>query len=195
MIQRLAPSNIHATTYLIVVMGVSGSGKSTLAHSLADYYGYCYLDGDDFHSESSRARMASGQPLTDEMRAPWVASICQHLQELARRHQHCLLAFSGLRKTHRNQLREAGLKTIFLFLPGDKATIQDRLNRRTGHFMTPHLLDRQLATRANRVGVADVVPVHACTPLPALLVQAFDVGNEINELQELNAKYVSHTYG
>src|SRR5690606_7935042 len=106
MIQRLAPSNIHATTYLIVVMGVSGSGKSTLAHSLADYYGYCYLDGDDFHSESSRARMASGQPLTDEMRAPWVASICQHLQERARRHQHCLLAFSGLRKAHRNQLRE-----------------------------------------------------------------------------------------
>jgi carbohydrate kinase, thermoresistant glucokinase family len=188
MIQRLAPSNIHATTYLIVVMGVSGSGKSTLAHSLADYYGYCYLDGDDFHSESSRARMASGQPLTDEMRAPWVASICQHLQERARRHQHCLLAFSGLRKAHRNQLREAGLKTIFLFLRGDKATIQDRLNRRTGHFMPPHLLDSQLAALEDPSGEADVVPLDLCAPLPTLLEQAIQVVNEQYELEELTAK-------
>src|SRR5690606_8449053 len=169
-------------------MGVSGSVKSTLAHSLADYYGYCYLDGDDFHSESSRARMASGQPLTDEMRAPWVASICQHLQERARRHQHCLLAFSGLRKAHRNQLREAGLKTIFLFLRGDKATIQDRLNRRTVHFLPPHPLDIHSAALEDPSGEADVVPLVLCSPLPPLLEQSIQVVNEQYEMEELTAK-------
>jgi gluconokinase len=188
MIQRLAPSNIHATTYLIVVMGVSGSGKSTLARTLADYYGYCYLDGDDFHSETSRALMASGQPLTDEMRAPWVASICQHLQEKARHQQHCLLAFSGLRKAHRNQLRDAGLKTIFLFLRGDKPTIQDRLNRRTGHFMAPQLLDSQLAALEDPSTETDVIPLDIAAPLTTIADQAIQAINEQYEPEELTAR-------
>ncbi|HTF83938.1 MAG TPA: gluconokinase [Cellvibrio sp.] len=188
MIQRLAPSNMNATTYLIVVMGVSGSGKSSLARTLADYYGYCYLDGDDFHSESSRARMASGQPLTDEMRAPWVAAICQHLQDRARRQQHCFLAFSGLKKIHRNQLREAGLKTLFIFLRGDKHTIQDRLNRRTGHFMAPALLDSQLATLEDPSMETDVVPLDIAAPLATIADQAIQAINEQYELEELATK-------
>ncbi len=68
-------SNPQADTNLIIVMGVSGSGKSTLAKALADIYGYEYLDGDDFHSDESRALMAQGIPLTDAHRAPWVATI------------------------------------------------------------------------------------------------------------------------
>ena len=198
MIQRLAPSNTHATTYLIVVMGVSGSGKSSLARTLADYYGYCYLDGDDFHSESSRARMASGQPLTDEMRAPWVAATCPEQRVRARTNkqglrpvsgQHnCLLAFSGLKKAHRNQLRDAGLKTIFIFLRGDKPTIQDRLNRRTGHFMAPALLDSQLATLEDPSAEADVIPLDIAAPLTTVAGQAIQAINEQYELEELATK-------
>lgn len=188
MSQRLVPSNFNATTHLIVVMGVSGSGKSSLARMLADHYGYCFLDGDDFHSESSRARMASGQPLTDEMRAPWVAAICQHLQERARRQQHCLLAFSGLKKVHRNQLREAGLKTVFVFLRGDKCTIQERLSKRTGHFMAPALLDSQLASLEDPSLETDVIPLEIAAPLPIIADQAVQAINEQFEVEELVAK-------
>lgn len=188
MSQRLAPSNINATTHLIVVMGVSGSGKSSLARALADYYGYCYLDGDDFHSDAARMRMASGQPLTDELRAPWVISICQHLQEKARKQQHCFLAFSGLKKIHRNQLRDAGLKTLFLFLHGDKLTIQDRLNKRTGHFMAPALLDSQFDTLESPSAETDIIPLDIAAPLAAITDSAIHAINEQYEQVELTEK-------
>ena len=63
-------SNPDADTHLLIVMGVSGSGKTTLAQRLAAHFGYRCLDGDDFHSEDAKARMARGEPLTDEMRLP-----------------------------------------------------------------------------------------------------------------------------
>lgn len=148
--QGHAPSNPGAPAILIVVMGVSGSGKSSLAKALAEHYGYGYLDGDDFHDSVARSRMASGLPLTDDMRAPWVTSICQHLQTRAKQNQHSVLAFSGLRSMHRNQLRSAGLNTLFLFLCGERATIQDRLSKRTGHFMSPSLLNSQFDTLEDR---------------------------------------------
>lgn len=171
---RSTPSNMNASTQLIVVMGVSGSGKSTVAKALADHYGYCYLDGDDFHSESSRMRMASGQPLTDEMRAPWVANICAHLQERAKTQQHCVLAFSGLKALHRDQLRGAGLKTIFLFLLGSKETIQQRLQNRVGHFMAPTLLDSQFESLENPLSEKDVVPVDISGTLSEVIQQSIN---------------------
>lgn len=188
MIQRLNPTNINATTHLIVVMGVSGSGKSSLARALADYYGYCFLDGDDFHSDSSRARMASGQPLTDEMRAPWVTAICEHLQDRAHKHQHCFLAFSGLRRLHRNQLRNAGLKTLFIFLRGDRCTIQERLNKRTGHFMAPALLDSQLESMEDPQTESDVITLDISAPLSCIKDQAVRAIDEQYGLQELLVK-------
>jgi len=166
---------MNASTQLIVVMGVSGSGKSSVAKALAEHYDYCYLDGDDFHSESSRMHMASGQPLTDEMRAPWVANICAHLQMRAKNQQHCVLAFSGLKALHREQLRGAGLKTIFLFLLGNKETIQQRLQNRVGHFMAPTLLDSQFESLENPLSEKDVVPVDISVSLTEVIQQSINL--------------------
>jgi gluconokinase len=149
-------SNPHANTLLIIVMGVSGSGKSTLAHALAGIYGYEYLDGDDFHSAEARALMAQGTALTDAQRAPWVASIKQRLQANARLQTHTILAFSGLKQKHRNELRSAGLRTLVLHLCGSKATIQERIDKRENHFMAPALLDSQFASMEEPHGEPDV---------------------------------------
>jgi gluconokinase len=149
-------SNPQADTYLIIVMGVAGSGKSTLAQALADIYGYQYLDGDDFHSDASRALMAQGTPLTDEQRAPWVAAIKARLQNNAKQRTHTILAFSGLKQKHRDLLRGAGLRTLVLYLNGNKETIQDRINNRKDHFMAPALLDSQFASMENPLNEADV---------------------------------------
>jgi gluconokinase len=149
-------SNPHANTYLIIVMGVAGSGKSTLASALADIYGYEYLDGDDFHSDASRTLMAQGTPLSDEQRAPWVASIKARLQSNAKQQTHTILAFSGLKQKHRDILRSAGLRTLVLYLKGDKATIQDRINNRKDHFMAPALLDSQFASMEDPLNEPDV---------------------------------------
>jgi len=136
-------SNPEASTKLIIVMGVAGSGKSTVAKNLADHYQYCYLDADDFHTEENRKRMAEGLPLTDEMRVPWVNSLKTYLQQADKENKHCVLAFSGLRRIHRNTLRSAGLKTMFIFLNGQKDTIQQRVNLRKNHFMSPGLVNSQ----------------------------------------------------
>jgi gluconokinase len=158
-------SNPQANTYLIIVMGVAGSGKSTLAQALADIYAYEYLDGDDFHSDESRALMAQGTPLTDEHRAPWVAAIKARLQHNAKQQTHTILAFSGLKQKHRDILRSAGLRTLVLYLNGNKETIQDRINNRKDHFMAPALLNSQFASMEDPLNEADVHSIEIWPPL------------------------------
>ncbi len=148
---------------LIIIIGVSGSGKSTLAQALAAHYGYEYLDGDDFHSPEARALMAAGTPLTDEHRAPWVAAIKQRLEQNAQTYTSTVLAFSGLKQKHRNELRINGARILVLYLKGNKDTIQRRMSLRKGHFMPASLLDSQFASleppiREPDVRVIDIKP-------------------------------------
>ncbi len=165
-------SNPSATTNLVIVMGVSGSGKSTLAKALADSYGYEYLDGDDFHSDESRALMAKAIPLTDAHRAPWVAAIKHHLQENAVHQKHAVLAFSGLKQKHRDELRSAGLRTIVLYLKGSKEMIQDRISNRQGHFMAPALLDSQFASMEDPLNESDVHLIDVWPTVDEVVTQA-----------------------
>jgi gluconokinase len=58
----------------VVVMGVAGSGKSTVGQILARRLGWAFAEADDFHSAANVAKMASGTPLTDEDRRPWLES-------------------------------------------------------------------------------------------------------------------------
>ena len=52
----------------VVVMGVSGAGKTTVGRGLAAALGGVFIDGDDLHTDEARAKMRSGQALTDEDR-------------------------------------------------------------------------------------------------------------------------------
>ena len=172
-------SNPASRTNLIIVMGVSGSGKSTLAKALAENYGYVYLDADDFHSDAARAQMARKIPLTDEQRAPWIALLKQRLQESAKTHSHSVLAFSGLKQKHRDQLRNAGLRTIFLFLNSHKATIQTRLSHRTNHFMAPELLDSQFDSLEIPQHEVDVYSVNADRSVEQVMNQAKTIADSV----------------
>ena len=64
---------------IIILMGVSGSGKTTVGKLLAAQTGIPFFDGDDFHPAANVAKMASGQPLTDEDRAGWLADLARHI--------------------------------------------------------------------------------------------------------------------
>jgi gluconokinase len=165
-------SNPQASCLLLILMGVCGAGKSTLALALAQKYGYEFLDGDDFHTEQSRALMAQGIPLSDEQRAPWVASIKQRLQSNASRQIHTILAFSGLKQKHRAALRAAGLRTMVLHLKGSKTCIQDRVNQRKGHFMAPTLIDSQFASMEEPLDEPDVHLIEVGPGLDQLIQQA-----------------------
>lgn len=165
---------------LIVTMGVSGAGKSTIASALAEHYGYLYLDADDFHSDHAKAHMASGQPLTDDMREPWIDRIRGHLQEQAGRQEGIVLAFSGLRRAHRARLRQSALPSQFLFLDGDAETIARRIGEREGHFMPPGLLDSQFEAleRPDPEEEPDVAVIDIRRSVPGVLercIQAVDL--------------------
>lgn len=139
-----------------VVMGVSGSGKTTLAQALAEAWPASFLDADDFHSEAARAWMASGRPLTDAMRLPWVARISAELQRRVAAGERVALAFSGLRRAHRDLLRATGLPLRFVFLRGDQALVAARMQARRGHYMPVSLLDSQYRALEEPVGEDDV---------------------------------------
>ncbi len=130
----------------IVVMGVSGSGKTTVAVKLAERLGCEVAEGDDFHSEASVAKMASGQPLTDRDREPWLRSIAAWLRERDLAGRSAVVTCSALKRSYRDLLREGSARLFFLHLAGSKALIEERMATRTGHFMPVTLLDSQLAT-------------------------------------------------
>lgn len=181
-------SNPESPALLLIVMGVSGSGKSTIAHALAEHYGFRFFDADDFHSPESRAHMASGKPLTDIMRAPWVSALQSLLKEQGKQGYSCVLAFSGLKRAHRDQLREAGLKTLFIFLHGDKAIIHQRLVARTNHFMDPALLDSQFDSLELPLNETDVLTV-AIDATPGQLLR--EITQKVDAIRHSREKVTS----
>ena len=158
--------------HVAVVMGVSGSGKTTIARALADAWPAVFLDADDFHSDEARARMAGGQPLTDAMRQPWVERIAAELQRRVAAGERVSLAFSGLRRRHRDMLREAGLPLRFLFLQGERDLIAARMQARSGHYMPVSLLDSQFATLEPPSEEPDVRAIAIDAAPGAVLAQA-----------------------
>lgn len=139
-----------------VVMGVSGSGKTTVAQGMAAAWPASFLDADDFHGARARARMAGGQPLTDAMRRPWVLRLRAELERRVGAGERVCLAFSGLRRQHRDLLRATALPLRFIFLQGGQALISSRMRARSGHYMPVSLLQSQFDTLEDPAGEADV---------------------------------------
>ena len=131
---------------IAVVMGVSGSGKSTVGRLLAGRLGWTFIEGDDLHPQANRRKMSAGKPLTDTDRWPWLDRIVAEVNGVSAHGGSAIIACSALRRSYRDRLRTCDGPVHFLHLEGDPAIIRARMNRRTGHFMPPALLESQLAT-------------------------------------------------
>jgi gluconokinase len=145
----------------IIVMGVSGSGKSSIGEGLAEALGIDFVDGDGLHSPANVAKMASGTPLVDDDRWPWLDKIGGTLGDRAAHPAGIVVACSALKKIYRDRIRAAAGQPIrFVFLDAPQSLVKDRLGARKGHFMPPSLLDSQYAT-LERPGAdePDVLPV------------------------------------
>lgn len=128
-------------------MGVAGSGKSLIGGALARALDVAFVEGDDYHSPENVARMASGTPLTDADRLPWLRSVAKRIRDAKSAGTGLVVACSALKRSYRDLLRaESGAPGLqFVFLKGSRALIAGRLADRRGHFMPPALLDSQLA--------------------------------------------------
>jgi carbohydrate kinase (thermoresistant glucokinase family) len=128
---------------LVVVMGVSGSGKSTVGALVAERLGVVFVDGDALHPAANVAKMASGIPLTDADREPWLDAVGLTLAEAAA--DGLVLACSALKRVYRDRIRSHAPATLFAELDGTEEELAGRMVR-PGHFMPPSLLASQLAT-------------------------------------------------
>jgi gluconokinase len=133
---------------IVVLMGVTASGKTTVGTRLAASQHWEYAEGDDYHSAANKAKMHAGIPLTDEDRAPWLATLHDLLLEWHRSGKSGVLACSALKQVYRDQLASGIPHTElhFVLLEVPRLTLEHRLAERTGHYMSPALLDSQIAT-------------------------------------------------
>jgi gluconokinase len=130
----------------VVVMGVSGVGKSTVAKGISLTLGWTYAEGDAFHSKANVAKMASGRPLTDEDRWPWLASIGEWMSgEISEGHS-SVITCSALRRAYRDVLREGRPEVLFCHLVAGEDLVADRISHRESHFMPGSLLHSQYET-------------------------------------------------
>lgn len=118
---------------VLVIMGVSGSGKSTVAGILAGQLGWDLEEGDDLHPAENVEKMASGIPLTDEDRWPWLDTIASWIIEHTMAGIPGIITCSALKKTYRDRLREKNV--VFVHLSGSKEQIGRRLTARMDHYM------------------------------------------------------------
>ncbi|WP_236023739.1 gluconokinase [Bifidobacterium miconis] len=136
------PANYFAATKpIIVLMGVCGCGKSTVAKHLTDHYGIKYAEADDFHPQANIDKMASGHPLTDEDRWPWLDSLAAWIDERIAAGEPAIVTCSALKKAYRDKLRRPGV--VFVYMQGTYDEVMERLSHREGHFMKPDMLRSQ----------------------------------------------------
>jgi gluconokinase len=135
------------TSYsVLIVMGVSGVGKSTIAESLAQKLGWKFQEGDDLHPPANIEKMHAGVPLTDQDRAPWLAAIKRWIDARIAAGEPGLVTCSALKRRYRDTLIDGRASVRILYLHSDEATIEERIEHRTGHFMPASLLESQLHT-------------------------------------------------
>lgn len=130
----------------LVVMGVSGVGKTSVATELAARTGWGFAEGDDFHPESNRQKMASGHPLDDEDRWPWLRRVAGWIGEQEAAGRGGVITCSALKRGYRDLLRDGHPSVRFVHLLADQQIVADRITARKGHYMPPALLQSQLDT-------------------------------------------------
>lgn len=158
---------------IIVVMGVAGCGKTSVGELLAERLGWTFLEGDAFHPQSNRDKMAAGNPLTDADRWPWLDRIAAEMTAYAQRGENAIVGCSALKRVYRDRLRggTGGETVCFVHLTGSLEVHRQRIRERTGHFMPASMLDSQLATLEPPGPDEGALAIDIDQPLPDMVDQ------------------------
>lgn len=85
--------------HVYVLMGVSGSGKSAVASAVAHQLHAAFLDGDFLHPRCNIEKTASGEPLNDDDRKPWLQALNDAAFAMQRTNKISLIVCSALKNT------------------------------------------------------------------------------------------------
>jgi len=128
----------------LIVMGPAGSGKSTIGRALAARLQWDFIDADDLHDASAKAKMSTGKALTDADRRPWLQALRDAIVAHRYAGQPLVCACSALTREYRRLLAQGERDVHFLYLDGPPELLAARLHQRQGHFFAPQLLESQL---------------------------------------------------
>ena len=150
---------------IVIVAGVSGCGKTTVGGLLAARLDWQFIDGDSLHPRANLMKMASGVPLTDEDRMPWLAAIGQWMDNRIARDQSAVVACSALKRRYRDVLLDGRPSVLMAFLLIEHEVAAGRMAARTDHFFAAHLLSSQFAAlEPPSADEPQVVPVPVTGP-------------------------------
>src|SRR4030095_7561965 len=85
---------------IVVLMGVCGCGKTTVGRALAGQLAWPFHDADGFHPPVNVAKMATGTPLTDDDRWPWLDRIAMEMGAIDQTGGSAVLACSALKQAY-----------------------------------------------------------------------------------------------
>ena len=118
---------------LIVVMGPSGAGKSRIGSALAKELSVPMLEGDDFHTDEAREKMASGVALEDSDRTVWIDRLVTQIE--AETAEQVVLACSALTHYVQRRLRnQVNRHPVFVLLDAPREVLAERMQQREGAF-------------------------------------------------------------
>ncbi|MCO1658732.1 gluconokinase [Pseudonocardia humida] len=130
----------------LVVMGVSGVGKSSVAAELVAATGWVFAEGDEFHTQANRDKMAAGHPLDDDDRWPWLRALAEWIGEWEAAGRGAVVTCSALKRAYRDLLCDGHPSVRFVHLTASDELIAERIGARKDHYMPPSLLESQLRT-------------------------------------------------
>jgi carbohydrate kinase (thermoresistant glucokinase family) len=130
---------------IVILMGVAGAGKTTVGELLAQRLGARFIEGDSFHPAENVAKMRAAVPLTDADRMPWLRAIAAEIGRCLQAGEGAVIACSALKRAYREILVGGRREVRVVYLEGSRDLIQERLDKRRGHYMPPSLLPSQFA--------------------------------------------------
>jgi gluconokinase len=113
-----------------------------VAKELAARWSCIFIESDDLHSASEIEKMASGHPLDDEDRLPWLQRVGERIRDEQQRGRCSVTSCSALKRAYRDILREFASDSFFVMLEGPIDVVRARMETRH-HFMPVSLLESQ----------------------------------------------------
>jgi gluconokinase len=149
---------MKASMHKLIVMGVSGCGKSTLGAGVALALGCTLIEGDDFHTPESQAKMRRGVALQDSDREPWLDQLGQ---AIAQQSGPAVATCSALKRRYRERLRARVPGLLFVFADITESGAAHRVGARLNHLFPASLVESQFETLEPPVGEPGVLRVDA----------------------------------
>ncbi len=105
-----------------------------------------FRDADSFHPPANIEKMPRGEPLTDEERWPWLATIATWIDETRAGGTSAMMTCSALKRAYRDVLFGDRADIGLVYLKESFVLLSRRIGRRKDHVMPPALLKSQFAT-------------------------------------------------